>query len=251
MTTLYEPAPGWDAPPAGECRPGTLAIRDYLVETYGADNLGCYGDRPKTGGGSPSLHRDGRAVDIGFASLGAAKREEVFEWLAANAGPLGLQMVLCYVWGSLGGRRWRLPYFVGDRAAGFGSWRKAGHWLHIETTNAGADDARSVAERLGGAPVPTPPPAPPAPTPAPPSNDSEVVTVNVSLPKLSRKSPKGSSAVKQLQALISLKDPNRTLVVDGHFGPKTEEAVRAWQGFFGLEVDGWVGPATWKLVLEL
>ena len=75
--------------------------------------------------------------------------------------------------------------------------------------------------------------------------------MNVTLPKLSRKTRKGNPHVRQLQALISLKDPNRDLVVDGFFGPQTEEAVRAWQGFFGLVVDGWVGAQTWKLVVEL
>jgi peptidoglycan hydrolase-like protein with peptidoglycan-binding domain len=33
--------------------------------------------------------------------------------------------------------------------------------------------------------------------------------------------------------------------IDGRFGPKTEAAVKSFQGDFGLEVDGIVGPKTW------
>jgi peptidoglycan hydrolase-like protein with peptidoglycan-binding domain len=33
--------------------------------------------------------------------------------------------------------------------------------------------------------------------------------------------------------------------IDGRFGSKTEAAVKGFQGDFGLEVDGIVGPKTW------
>jgi peptidoglycan hydrolase-like protein with peptidoglycan-binding domain len=33
--------------------------------------------------------------------------------------------------------------------------------------------------------------------------------------------------------------------IDSRFGPKTEAAVKSFQGDFGLEVDGIVGPKTW------
>ncbi len=36
------------------------------------------------------------------------------------------------------------------------------------------------------------------------------------------------------------------LVIDGYFGPSTADAVRNFQLFRGLEVDGLIGPRTWR-----
>jgi len=38
--------------------------------------------------------------------------------------------------------------------------------------------------------------------------------------------------------------------VDGSFGPKTEEAVRHFQGNNNLTVDGSVGPLTWDALFS-
>ena len=48
--------------------------------------------------------------------------------------------------------------------------------------------------------------------------------------------------VKQLQIKLGV-DPV------GNFGPKTEEAVKAWQAKNGLTVDGIVGPITWEKIM--
>ena len=48
--------------------------------------------------------------------------------------------------------------------------------------------------------------------------------------------------VKWAQYLLVLKTLDYT-DVDGIFGPKTDNAVRVFQGFSGLTVDGKVGPA--------
>ena len=50
--------------------------------------------------------------------------------------------------------------------------------------------------------------------------------------------------VKKLQAKLGL-DPI------GNFGPKTEDAVKAWQTKNGLAADGIVGPNTWNKIMGL
>ena len=51
-------------------------------------------------------------------------------------------------------------------------------------------------------------------------------------------------AVRRLQRALR-RTPNLGLVVDGSFGPLTDQAVRAFQQGAGLAVDGIVGPLTW------
>jgi peptidoglycan hydrolase-like protein with peptidoglycan-binding domain len=63
-----------------------------------------------------------------------------------------------------------------------------------------------------------------------------------------RKDSKGP-AVEQLQhRLHALKFYNGT--IDGVFGQGTEDAVKAFQTQYNLEVDGIVGGATWDLILN-
>jgi peptidoglycan hydrolase-like protein with peptidoglycan-binding domain len=40
-----------------------------------------------------------------------------------------------------------------------------------------------------------------------------------------------------------------SISIDGYFGPGTEQAVRRFQGAHGLDVDGWVGPDTWRVLV--
>lgn len=41
------------------------------------------------------------------------------------------------------------------------------------------------------------------------------------------------------------------LLLDGHYGPRTTEAVRNWQRFFKLTVDGELGPITQRSIIEV
>jgi len=38
--------------------------------------------------------------------------------------------------------------------------------------------------------------------------------------------------------------------VDGHYGRETRQAVRVFQGNHGLDVDGIVGPLTWRALFD-
>jgi hypothetical protein len=90
------------------------------------------------------------------------------------------------------------------------------------------------------APVPAPAPAPaPHPAPAPAPVPSGVFMP----PTLAAGSLSGS--VKQAQRLLN-GVANAGLVVDGDFGSKTDTAVKNFQKFFGLTVDGVIGPVTWS-----
>ncbi|KHE71681.1 peptidoglycan-binding protein [Halobacillus sp. BBL2006] len=52
-----------------------------------------------------------------------------------------------------------------------------------------------------------------------------------------------SETVKRVQKVLDIK-------VDGQFGPKTEAAVRRFQDNSGIEVDGIVGPITWRYLFS-
>jgi hypothetical protein len=54
--------------------------------------------------------------------------------------------------------------------------------------------------------------------------------------------------VKYLQGVLKRKAGQASVVVDGYFGPQTEQAVKNVQNFLGITVDGWVGSQTWKSI---
>jgi len=50
-------------------------------------------------------------------------------------------------------------------------------------------------------------------------------------------------AIRDVQSLLAASGLY-TGRIDGQFGPKTDQAVKQWQGTIGEKVDGWWGPKT-------
>lgn len=75
-----------------------------------------------------------------------------------------------------------------------------------------------------------------------PASPSSLPTADAGRATL-RKGSKNSSDVRTLQTYLTA--AGFPCAVDGAFGPKTEQAVRAFQRARGLGVDGVVGPKTW------
>ena len=70
----------------------------------------------------------------------------------------------------------------------------------------------------------------------------------VHLPALRRNSS-DTEQVRYLQQLLQWRGHYTGYQLDGDFGPRTEEAVKSFQGANGLEADGVVGVATWEALL--
>jgi peptidoglycan hydrolase-like protein with peptidoglycan-binding domain len=77
--------------------------------------------------------------------------------------------------------------------------------------------------------------------------------ITISLPLL-KKGSQEYTAVRRLQELANYylagNGGEVQLIVDGNFGPKTDDAVRFIQRNNGLRVDGVVGTQTWTTLLE-
>lgn len=80
--------------------------------------------------------------------------------------------------------------------------------------------------------------APPPPPPAP----SKRATLSITSPRTAQ----SKQLVREAQTILN--KANQKITVDGWFGSQTDRAVRNVQKFFGLEIDGIVGPKTWALL---
>lgn len=208
----YEPARSC----TGSATSGAKAMMSYWLGAYGhlgAVNSGIYNCREVRGGGSYSLHAEGRADDLGVrpykGSYGAAFAEKC----RLYSGELGLQLGIWnrgYWSGSYPDRGW-MPYS--------GVSPHEDH-IHLELSWASARTLTvpRIQEVFAGG--------------LPESRAGRPVILQGST----------GEAVRELQVALRIE-------VDGIFGPGTEAAVRAFQTSRGIPADGIVGPATWAALL--
>lgn len=226
MTRRYT---GFDG--IGRRRPGVELFAAEVPRYTGARlwNNGTFGIRPVRGGTRPSVHSTGRAVDLSHRPMGDGKRIgcspaeawAIIDRFVAAADDLELEAVGDY----RPPRRW----WRCDR----GTWSSPAaivgvpDTIHLEFSPAISDDPdrmRSVLADLFGAPDPDAPPRYPG-----------------------RPLKLGSSglSVERIQRRLAELgfDPG---LPDGKFGPRTELAVVAFQADAQIEIDGIVGPITWR-----
>ena len=79
------------------------------------------------------------------------------------------------------------------------------------------------------------------------SGDYGSYPIDPNKPKLRSKPKSVNQHVSYLQAVLR-NECGIDIEVDDHFGPKTGKAVKRMQGWNKLEVDGIVGPVTWRVI---
>lgn len=185
-------------------------------------------------------------VDNGLtlAQVGIAAREMLIS-VAAVPAPYPMSGLYCDLnyYSLMAGAPWGHPQWIAEPSSPvptvpaflhqFGQTQIAGASFDINRWY-GTDEQFAALFDLGAPPAPAPIPVPSAPV-----SEGEFMP-----PTLKQGDLNGS--VKSLQRLLQGSSPH--LVVDGDFGPETETAVMDIQRFFGLAVDGIVGPKTWTIL---
>lgn len=92
----YEHANPVTVPPSGGCQPGVTQFQQWFQQWWGLPTLGCYNPASTVPGGSPSLHRDGRAADVGhdWSEQQIALVWELSRRLARHSERLGVQQII-------------------------------------------------------------------------------------------------------------------------------------------------------------
>jgi hypothetical protein len=133
---------------AGRCtggpQAGAVALGNYIRDNFRSQvNLGIPGDgiqiyacRSVRGGGSPSLHSEGRALDVFIPTRGGgaadnSKGDVIANWLIQNADEIGVQFV---IWDRT---RWKASGSQPRHRCYTGTHPHNDH-LHVELTWAGA-----------------------------------------------------------------------------------------------------------------
>lgn len=227
---------GAPAAPYTKASPNLMAISHYMDQTYGMWFLGCYVHRRIRGGTRWSSHAFGAGLDLSYRQTDdqpdVPTRDSVetviIPWLQEHHETLGIQRIHDY-WAK---RYWQVGKGWVNRPPG----GRNDH-IHLEVNNETWHWDTDIDGRLTD--------GPPAKQPV------KIVADAPEYPGASTR--RGSSAKARVrliqQALADKGYKNSTgtkpLVVDGDFGPATENAVKEFQNDAGEYVDGIVGPKTW------
>lgn len=240
---------GWNGDASGR-RAGLEKLVDLCEEFFPVFNNGTWGVRKKRGKSSASVHGTGRAADLSWrgaphkGSGNYADAIQLMDFLTRPdvADALGIEAVFDYYPGPHG-RGWkcdRNAWQVYGKPAFSGA--PGGDWVHVEISEAHADDGDYInhwfRHLIGDVKKPEPAP-PPAPKPASERKPEPYPGTPVRLGARGR-------IVKVVQEKVGAH-------VDGQFGPKTEQSVKNWQlanrdpvKNKPLYADGIVGPVTWR-----
>ena len=150
---------------------------------------------------------------------------------------------------------------------GWSPWRAIGHltWTgrKIDPYWDGQRDVivriqDSIAEMMGDIPVEPPPVEPPVDPEEPPTPGDEYMypTIRQGDGYIDGANPQWRGAVVAMQAQLGYhefadeKTAGGVCAFDGAFGPGSESALRGFQAYKGLTVDGICGPNTWAKLID-
>lgn len=210
---------------AGFADPARRASSNYGIGTDG--RVACYVEEENRAWTTGNASIDHRAITIEVANCSGEPDWKVSD--QALEATIALCADICHRYG------FRLNY-TGDKKGNLHmhKWYQATNCPGPYLGSKFPYIAEEVNRRLGGEPPDTA------------KESKEVCSVNVNV---LRKGSKGES-VKALQTLlISYGYPCGKYGVDGSFGSSTESAVRSYQQYNKLGVDGIVGPNTWAKLL--
>ena len=235
---------------------GAKALMAWFLGAYGAvggKNLGIYNCRPVRGGGTTSLHGEGRAADFG-CPIGNPWMQALCDQLIANSAELGIQCIIYnrQIWSSTyASQGWR-PYK--------GVASHTDH-AHVELTWAAARTltVEHIAAILGG--------RKPAPSPGAVASQAVIATQRALnfQPSLGEvdgiwgsQTERGVNTIREAingRFPYSVKEAQTRVgsPSDGDWGPRSKAAlvqtIRELQAAWGARVDGQWGPNTearWK-----
>jgi hypothetical protein len=124
--------------------PNLVVLKNWLIKRYGGQNLGIYQKREIRGGGAPSTHSFGAALDWRYPTRVAAK--QVMKFLIAHSEELGVQAIHDYVGQCIwhAGRGWKK-----QEPDSFGMGQAWATWIHIEIVPSAWADKRPIADKVG------------------------------------------------------------------------------------------------------